>query len=236
MADSKSGPDHFFPKHACRAFNFFDFLAIISMQCDAERVDKFHADALKLCADGKAAKVMAEMHRLRTWLTKHQDESLADAGKQKLVACIEVYFKFAQALDATFETPIGEAAQGLITDLLKLPPGKLVNNSGGKSKALKWLAATQQSSSAASASASAASASSSAWTVADVSPHDCTLTLTSGGFDDDDNDDNDEIRDAFPVADRTLFERVRRCIDSGGAVEVELKGDVIVNTRFRDEQ
>ncbi len=58
---------------------------------------RFYEDAVKLCSDAKAPKLIAEIQRLQQWLTKHQDENLSDAGKQKLLAACETYFKFAVA-------------------------------------------------------------------------------------------------------------------------------------------
>jgi hypothetical protein len=164
------------------------------------------------------------MQRLRGWLTKHQEENLVDSGKQRLIACVETYFKFALAADPTFESPIGEGTQNLISDLLKLPEGKLIRNSGGKSKALKWLSTTQGS-----GSSKHASTSTSLWTIADVS-HD-TVQLMSGGFD---SDACDETRELI-VTDRALLARWQASLDQGLLVEVELdSNDTIVNSRVQD--
>jgi small subunit ribosomal protein S16 len=130
-----------------------------------DRVARFLDDAIALCADGgrQPQKIVTEIRRLRAWLQKHQDESLVDAGKQKLVQAVECYFKLALAADPTFSAALGEATQELVMDLLKLPEGKLIRNAGGKSKALKWLDVAQAASSAASVSALPAGSARSAW-------------------------------------------------------------------------
>jgi hypothetical protein len=218
---------------------------------DADRVSRFLDDATALCADGgrQPQKIVTEIRRLRTWLQKHQDESLVDAGKQKLVLAVECYFKLSLAVDPTFSAALGEATQELVMDLLKLPEGKLIRNAGGKSKALKWLDIAQAASSAASASslpgsaaAKAAVAATTKWTVADVA-RDGTLSLISGGIDDDDDDDDGngdaretQTREGVAMADKAAVARVRACVDGGGSVEIELDAsDRIVGTRFQEQ-
>ena len=194
--------------------------------CDAERVEKFFDDASKLCAEGKPAKIAAEIQRLRSWLTKHQDEMLVDSGKQKLIACAELYFKFAERVDTSFESPCGEAAASLVSDLLKLPEGKLIRNQGGKSKALKWLAVTQmRGGGSASSSVVSGKETASTWSVLDVT-HQGRLYVRSAV---------DDTRDDVVVADASLLERIRACVEAGGQVRVELDSSAaIMQTHFED--
>jgi hypothetical protein len=218
------------------------------MSCAADRVgryvrsrflgaaltlDRFYDDAVKLCSEAKVPKLIAEIQRLRQWLTKHQDENLSDAGKQKLVAACETYFKFAVGRDATFESPECEAIQNLISDLLKLPEGKLIRSAGGKSKAMKWLEVSQRGTPGTVASdASARSIPVTCWTVSDIS-HQNALQMIAGSCD---SALTDHVRDDFHIDDAALALRIRRCLDAGGVVEMHLDNhDAIASVRCSDE-
>jgi hypothetical protein len=220
----------------------------ILMSCDADRVERcvclcergaaltlrrFYEDAVKLCSEGKAPKLIAEIQRLRQWLTKHQDENLSDAGKQKLVAAAETYFKFAVGRDATFESPECEAIQNMISDLLKLPEGKLIRSAGGKSKAMKWLEVSQRGApSKIAPDFSARAVSVTRWTVSDIS-HKNVLQMIAGSCD---SELSDLVRDDFHIHDPALVLRIRRCLDAGGVVEIELDGrDAVVSVQCTDE-
>jgi hypothetical protein len=191
-------------------------------------------DAAKLCSEAKAPKLIAEIQRMRQWLSKHQHENLSDAGKQKLIAACEIYFKFAVARDPTFECPECEAVQNLISDLLKLPEGKLIRSAGGKSKVMKWLEVTQSRVpvDVPSVSGPAPAASSTRWTVVDIS-HKNMLQLIAGSYD---SELTDRVRDDVPVADPAMVARMRRCLDDGGTVEVQLDCDhQLASVFFSDE-
>lgn len=189
------------------------------MSCDAERVERFYDDAVKLCSEAKAPKLISEIQRLRQWLTKHQNENLSDAGKQKLMSACETYFKFAVARDATFESPECESVQNLISDILKLPEGKLVRSAGGKSKAMKWLELSQsRRPGPASNLAAAHSVPATRWIVADMSHSNC-LQLVSASCD---AELSGQVLDDVRVGDASTAQRVRSCLDAGGVVEVEL--------------
>lgn len=193
---------------------------------------RFYEDAVKLCSDAKAPKLIAEIQRLQQWLTKHQDENLSDAGKQKLLAACETYFKFAVARDAAFELPECESVQNLISDLLKLPEGKLIRSAGGKSKAMKWLEVSQsRRPNKLAGGASADVVSLTRWTVADIT-HKNVLHVIAGSCD---SELSDQVRDNISVGDAAMASRIRRCLDAGGVVEVELDGnDVIASVKYSD--
>ena len=104
-------------------------------------------DALK--SGSAVPKIVAEINRLRTWIQKHQSESVTDGAKTKLFATVEGYFKF-------FTTQLGRVASSddpklltireqlhgvihaLIGDYLQLPEGKLLSGRD-KKKALTWI-------------------------------------------------------------------------------------------------
>ncbi len=194
---------------------------------------RFYEDAVKLCSEAKAPKLISEIQRLRQWLTKHQDENLSDAGKQKLVAACETYFKFAMARDASFELPECEAVQDLISDLLKLPEGKLIRSAGGKSKAMKWLEISQSRRPGAIVGGAPAHAGCvTRWTVADIS-HKNVLHMIAGSCE---YELGDQVRDDLRVDDAAMAVRIRRCLVAGGVVEVQLDcNDAIVSAQCSDE-
>ena len=196
-------------------------------------LSRFFDDAVRLCSEAKAPKLISEIQRLRQWLTKHQDENLSDAGKQKLVAACETYFKFALVRDAAFELPECEAVQDLISDLLKLPEGKLIRSAGGKSKAMKWLEVSQsRRPGAIGGGASAHAGCLTRWTVADIS-HKNVLQMIAGSCE---SELGDQVRDDLHVEDAAMVLRIRRCLGAGGVVEVELDGnDAIVSAQCSDE-
>jgi hypothetical protein len=165
------------------------------------------------------------MKRLRTWLGKHQEEMLNDSGKQKLIGTVEAYFRFCSKADPTFESELGETAQALISDLLKLPEGKLIRNSGGKSKALKWLDATQQSSK--SGGKPAASASTTSWNVADVDAKGKLTLMSANG---------DDMCEDVAVTDAAMLKRIRSAFEADETVTVELDGlNVVVKVIVGDD-
>ena len=106
------------------------------------------------CATGRTAtstgpatiaKCTAEVHKLSTWLQKHQDEALRD--KSKLIEIASLLFKFANdAFRQDGGSEDGGASSlfdqivALHEVLMSLPEGKLVN-SAGKSKVLRSLEA-----------------------------------------------------------------------------------------------
>ena len=87
---------------------------------------------------------------------------------------------------------------------------------------------------AGSAAAKAAVVATTTWTVADVA-RDGTLSLISGGIDDDDDESETQTREGVAMADKAAVARVRACVDGGGSVEIELDAsDRIVGTRFQE--
>ena len=103
-----------------------------------ERVDKFLGDAENMLGNPErfsGAKVQSEIARLQKWLQKHQDESLPDGHKEKLLSAVQRYYKFACSSTSDESR---NAVHNLVDDLLKLPEGKLVTGKA-KKQALKWL-------------------------------------------------------------------------------------------------
>eukprot|EP00798_Chlamydomonas_sp_ICE-L_P009087 gene9087-16210_t len=98
------------------------------MSQSAERVQKFEEDAKALISSStlKETKVLSEVKRLRTWLTKHQDDAIPAGDQGKLWNCVRSYRSVPNQSEA-----LDSATLSLLEDYLKMPEGKLVN---GKSK------------------------------------------------------------------------------------------------------
>eukprot|EP01039_Chlorochromonas_danica_P006185 gene6185-6820_t len=97
-----------------------------------DRVDKFLEDQNKALLSSSTSKIIPEIEKLRSWLQKHQNESLPDAAKGKLLTILEKYNR-AQGYFAAIRSNV----QNLFNDYLQMPEGKLVN-AKNKSKVLIW--------------------------------------------------------------------------------------------------
>lgn len=102
-----------------------------------ERIDLFHEDCLKLSTgEGLNLKrISSEIMKLRKWLQKHQNETLPENSKGKLMSVLQVYYKLRERL---MEVDYINILEGLIDDYLKLPEGKLTT-SKSKHICLNWL-------------------------------------------------------------------------------------------------
>jgi len=59
------------------------------------RIDKYFDDQVGVISSGKLPKITSEIHALRTWLVKHQDESVPDGAKNKILSILEKYHRCA---------------------------------------------------------------------------------------------------------------------------------------------
>lgn len=100
----------------------------------AERVNLFHDDCQKLTTgEGTNHKrIGSEIQKLRRWMQKHQDESIPDSSKAKLLAVINKYKSMVS------HPELNESVFELVEDYLKLPEGKLLS-SRDKQGCLRWL-------------------------------------------------------------------------------------------------
>jgi hypothetical protein len=101
----------------------------------SERIQKYLEDAQKYVAGQSTSKVLAELKKLNTWLQKHQNESVPEGAKAKLISTVEVYLKYCTSPGA--EAALLEAVANVVGSYLQLPEGKLVSASY-KKKALAW--------------------------------------------------------------------------------------------------
>eukprot|EP01036_Dinobryon_divergens_P023421 gene23421-31766_t len=99
------------------------------------------------------AKTIAEIKRLRTWMQKHQSESVPDGAKAKLLAAVDFYYRFFLFQFGRIKTmsaagnekklsavrdQLHEGVHSLVSDYLQMPEGKLLSGRD-KKKALTWI-------------------------------------------------------------------------------------------------
>mmetsp|Transcript_105582 Transcript_105582/g.265898 ORF Transcript_105582/g.265898 Transcript_105582/m.265898 type:complete len:199 (-) Transcript_105582:57-653(-) len=181
----------------------------------AERVEKFHADASALVSSKplKAEKVKAEITRFRTWLQKHQDESLPAGAQGKLVDVVQMYYKIVAAggLDGDM---LHDSVLGVAEDLMKLPEGKLVTIKAKKT-ALKWCDALSAGGDKTSGEAPVEVAVS-VMLVVDISIEAKKAKVTLM------DESNPETMEELEISDRGLASSVRACFDEGQEVRLEV--------------
>ncbi|KAF7723671.1 hypothetical protein EC973_001762 [Apophysomyces ossiformis] len=95
-----------------------------------QRVQQFHDDT-KNIPKPPTAKTVKQMNTLRKFIFKNQDYRFSDKEKNKLFACIEVYFT---VFDRTASEASNVSAFPLIEDALKVP----CFTTKQKSQLLKW--------------------------------------------------------------------------------------------------
>ena len=102
-----------------------------------DRINLFHENSLKLTTgEGiNYKRISSEIQKMRKWMQKHQDESVPDSSKTKLMSAITKY-RAATSVCIDLE----ENVYMLLDDFLKMPEGKLVS-SRDKTVVLKWLQA-----------------------------------------------------------------------------------------------
>jgi hypothetical protein len=98
----------------------------------AERIDKYFADISALSSTRNDKKLSTEIDKLRSWMQKHQNESVPEASRSKLVQIIDLCHRYIG------DSEVIESTQALISDYLALPEGKLAS-SKAKKKMLGWI-------------------------------------------------------------------------------------------------
>ena len=180
----------------------------------SDRVDKFWDDSLTVLSSKNNAKITSEISKLRTWLQKHQTETIPDGSKTKLLNIIEKYY-LSMGLPGANES-LSDLISGLIADLLALPEGKLVS-AKGKSRLLKWLQSSTAigSNDKQTANVSSAASGISYWIVADISDETGELTLMKTDV------DSDEILENIKV-DNAMLSEIKQRFDCEEYVSLEV--------------
>ncbi|KAJ1431817.1 hypothetical protein B484DRAFT_448190 [Ochromonadaceae sp. CCMP2298] len=178
----------------------------------SERIEKYLEDAKKHVAGQSTSKILAEMKKINTWLQKHQNESVPEGAKTKLISTVEVYFKYCTRPGA--EAGLLEAASDVVGSYLQLPEGKLVS-ANYKKKALAWHQDIAALESGKAASSSAFDSIISHWFL-DTLNDDGTLNLL--------NKDNSEIwlENYSPLNLADYLENMRSLCSENDSVVVEL--------------
>ncbi|KAI7864995.1 hypothetical protein BDF14DRAFT_1109811 [Spinellus fusiger] len=96
-----------------------------------QRIQQFHDDT-KTIPTPPTARTLKQLNTLRKFIFKNQDYRFSDKEKNKLFACVEVYFTCFDR-SATW-TPESASAFPLIEDALKVP----CFTTAQKSRLLKW--------------------------------------------------------------------------------------------------
>lgn len=207
----------------------------------AERVNKFYEDSLlvinQIPSKSSSAKIIAEINKLKTWMQKHQHETLPDGQKGKLLQTLEVYNRYSISPGSFLDKEkVIDVVGELLSDYLQLPEGRLVT-ANYKKKVLNWRAAllaciVDSAGSEAGTGTGKASKSDSnitRWTVEGIDSKAKQMTLL--------NIDNQELwKEDFRIKDKTLFKTMEvlylRAGEEGKTVAVDLdeENDAIVAT------
>eukprot|EP01041_Mallomonas_annulata_P010635 gene10635-22202_t len=171
-------------------------------------------------------KISSEISRLRTWIQKHQGETVPDGAKTKLMTIVEKYYVH---LTSGNNSAILDIVTGLLSDLLSLPEGKLIS-AKGKSRLLKWLQSLNKSNSDEPKVDNHSLQEASVWVVADICDNTGALTLMKP-----DVDSNELIEDVI-VHDNSLLIEIRRMFEEEEYVAVELDSSRNVIRTLRRNQ
>lgn len=184
----------------------------------SDRINKFVEDQTKvLVSSSKPSKIIAEVNHLKQWLQKHQDETVPDGAKGKLMVIMEKYNR-AQG----YFVDIRDAVVDLYGCYLQLPEGKLVS-AKDKAKVLVWVSNI---SSGEEEDSQPVAPSISKWTVESLDARKRKVTLLS-------MDDPDLWKEDMAVDDAPTMESIARLMGQGQVVvELEDGSDRIVSVEL----
>jgi hypothetical protein len=101
-------------------------------------IDNCQSEIEKLVVARNRNSVGLKINKLRSWLQKHQYDTLADGGKTKLLQILIICQRYCQSLSGEERVNFEEFVTSLFSDYLQLPEGKLVS-SKDKKKVMLWL-------------------------------------------------------------------------------------------------
>ena len=178
------------------------------------RAEKYYEDAVLVCKSGVEPKMCTEVRKLRTWIQKHQTDTLTDGAKQKLLSAVECYFLYCMKRSGKFEEEVGGLVTDLVEDLLKIPEGKLIS-AKSKTKALKWLENTTLSNEAAAGTETSASNTRSRWVVGDIDESGRLMLMSE-------RPGSDELIEDFVVHDLEKRKKIQEYFQNEAPILVEL--------------
>jgi len=196
------------------------------MSSSVDRIAKYFDDQVGILSSGKLPKIKSEIQSMRTWLVKHQDESIPEGAKGKIISILEKYNRAATGHLAVIRGPVVQ----LYGDFLALPEGKLCGTKE-KNRVLSWyeLLDAGEDASAASGEAGAAAKAPTPtqvptrWSVQDLVAASSTVTLLS-------EDDADLWMEDLFVDDKEVFAAIRVLYEAGeggqgGEADVKVEFD-----------
>lgn len=174
----------------------------------SDRVDKFYGDMASFIEAKNAKKLLSEIDRLKTWMQKHQNETLTEGSKTKLVSCIEACVRYQ-------DNEVKESALSLVSDYLTIPEGKLATSKAKK----KFLNIVNDSHRAVSVKDgdTVDKKATITWTVIDINKA-LLFNLES---------DDGQIIDGVKVIDKNLAKRLKEKFEVDGFISVKMNKEVI---------
>jgi hypothetical protein len=171
-------------------------------------------------------KITAEVSKLKTWIQKHQYETLPDGHKTRLSQTLELYYTFvSRNLELLISNSPGQkligAVSDLLSDYLQLPEGKLLN-AKDKKKILNWSTSLNNSVDPSTSNSTIRSEGVKPWVV--VSVENGVATLVNAN-------DEEDWRENVSVTDSNLYDTMRSEIDNGGnlVVAIDEKSNTVVS-------
>lgn len=178
-----------------------------------ERIESYFETSKQLIAAKNWPKILAELKKLATYILKHQNETVPDGTKSKLLQTIEGYYRF--YLSSGVNSTAQEAVVALLGTYLQLPEGKLLSATI-KKKVLVWyqdLSAAMDDSSASNAAPFAVP--NSKWLIQTIDEKG-SLTLLSAT--------NDQLwkEDYTPVNVKDFADQISVLLDGNADITLEL--------------
>lgn len=103
----------------------------------SDRICMYFDDCKLLLENKNILKICNEIKKLTNWLQKHQNESVPDNIKVKLMSIVDSYYRFGLSNNNS-NLELKETILNLFSTYLQLPEGKLVS-SKDKKKVLNWI-------------------------------------------------------------------------------------------------
>jgi hypothetical protein len=116
-------------------FEIFDNVVMEFLFYGMKRIQKFSDDCILLCNGGNINKLKSEMNKLAIWMQKHQNETVPDNAKSKLLTTIETYYRL--RFNKLYNFTLDDVISNLISFYLQMPEGKLLS-AKDKKKVLFW--------------------------------------------------------------------------------------------------
>lgn len=141
-----------------------------------ERIEAYFDTSKQLIGSKNWQKIVPEVKKLSTYLLKHQNETVPDGAKGKLLQVIEGYYRFLLLSEAN--SAAQDAIVALLGTYLQLPEGKLLSATI-KKKVLVWYQGLSTAMAEAPASNVALAVSSTTWLVQSMDERESLVLLSA---------------------------------------------------------